>query len=503
MYLFLHEEEGNASCRTTHPIDIGFAAMPAVLIFPHDILLCHFTCTCPCSMFRYVRCRSKERHRLLWEANQTAWKVAILEKLFFPTPTELPRDKRNSMHAFRLYEKSLVMWEPNNNHALCPLCMEVRFDTLFAERRHHCRLCGTVVCNACSEHVKARTAIELIVASRPNEAVAFGGRDAESLAPPTYDRCSHDGTFFVNYSSPRKSPRSATGAHSPGAESQVSAEATVMTCAACPSAEQLGKPVWVNGFGLGHLKYYGPVHSSGVESASDVTFATGARDAAAAIDDESTPSPCTQLDTHLDGTARQRSQMWCGVELSQNVGVSDGSLLGVRYFHTTPGKALFIPATSKHVRVLKDRELTPAVPSIRVCRSCYHDVDAMCAKVLHEKAFVTQRAIDATRAPPEVFTVYTQLRDVTQFLDEELGAYLANASLLVRLEGLETYAATKTMSVHINAAVGHHHVCHAVELVQKKHAALKQVVFRKGRLYRGSGCSGVHLHKLCTSITFR
>ena len=41
------------------------------------------------------------------------------------------------------------MWENDQNQAQCPLCGR-RFTFLW--RRHHCRYCGTVVCDSCSKH---------------------------------------------------------------------------------------------------------------------------------------------------------------------------------------------------------------------------------------------------------------------------------------------------------------------------------------------------------------
>ncbi|KDO27465.1 hypothetical protein SPRG_07054 [Saprolegnia parasitica CBS 223.65] len=43
-----------------------------------------------------------------------------------------------------------VRWVPNAASALCCLCYE-SFG-LFGKRRHHCRLCGQLVCSACSPH---------------------------------------------------------------------------------------------------------------------------------------------------------------------------------------------------------------------------------------------------------------------------------------------------------------------------------------------------------------
>ena len=41
-------------------------------------------------------------------------------------------------------------WETDSNCTTCPICEKTKFNMI--ERRHHCRKCGRVVCNSCSQH---------------------------------------------------------------------------------------------------------------------------------------------------------------------------------------------------------------------------------------------------------------------------------------------------------------------------------------------------------------
>ena len=41
-------------------------------------------------------------------------------------------------------------WETDSDCTTCPICNKTKFNMI--ERRHHCRKCGRVVCNSCSQH---------------------------------------------------------------------------------------------------------------------------------------------------------------------------------------------------------------------------------------------------------------------------------------------------------------------------------------------------------------
>ncbi|CAG8578740.1 140_t:CDS:2, partial [Dentiscutata heterogama] len=55
------------------------------------------------------------------------------------------------MHRRRASEQSIVKWEDDASVTSCPLC-ETQFGKI-TNRRHHCRLCGRVVCEKCSSKV--------------------------------------------------------------------------------------------------------------------------------------------------------------------------------------------------------------------------------------------------------------------------------------------------------------------------------------------------------------
>ncbi|KAJ2446844.1 carboxypeptidase Y-deficient [Coemansia sp. RSA 2424] len=53
-------------------------------------------------------------------------------------------------------EQRVVAWEPDDAHDACPLCTR-RFGRL-AVRRHHCRICGRLVCGTCTQQLHSATA---------------------------------------------------------------------------------------------------------------------------------------------------------------------------------------------------------------------------------------------------------------------------------------------------------------------------------------------------------
>ena len=68
----------------------------------------------------------------------------------------------------RSHEQSVVPWLPEDTVKLCPSCAK-SFN--IARRKHHCRLCGCVMCADCSDHVAfdlARGAIQLTFPSSQN-----------------------------------------------------------------------------------------------------------------------------------------------------------------------------------------------------------------------------------------------------------------------------------------------------------------------------------------------
>lgn len=51
---------------------------------------------------------------------------------------------------FKAKEKSLVPWIADSEVKFCPICKK-QFN--LARRRHHCRLCGGIMCAKCSDYI--------------------------------------------------------------------------------------------------------------------------------------------------------------------------------------------------------------------------------------------------------------------------------------------------------------------------------------------------------------
>ncbi|KAJ3280227.1 carboxypeptidase Y-deficient [Borealophlyctis nickersoniae] len=90
------------------------------------------------------------------EANKLEKRLEKLAKLYAEEPATV--SKRHSISAFsgtnrRALDQSVVAWENDNAVSNCPLCQKA-FGPLTL-RRHHCRLCGRVVCGTetCSRTV--------------------------------------------------------------------------------------------------------------------------------------------------------------------------------------------------------------------------------------------------------------------------------------------------------------------------------------------------------------
>ncbi|GAB6029146.1 Zinc finger, FYVE domain containing 20 [Chamberlinius hualienensis] len=65
-----------------------------------------------------------------------------LDKLLSELPTDPAKRKA--------YEKSMVDWAPDEDVPLCPTCAQ-KFRLM--RRKHHCRLCGSIMCNECSNFI--------------------------------------------------------------------------------------------------------------------------------------------------------------------------------------------------------------------------------------------------------------------------------------------------------------------------------------------------------------
>jgi hypothetical protein len=56
-------------------------------------------------------------------------------------------------------DKSIVEWTLDDLVKLCPYCAK---SFTFARRRHHCRVCGAILCNGCSKYLEYKAACKLV-----------------------------------------------------------------------------------------------------------------------------------------------------------------------------------------------------------------------------------------------------------------------------------------------------------------------------------------------------
>ncbi|XP_070766956.1 rabenosyn-5 [Enoplosus armatus] len=89
-------------------------------------------------------------------------------------------DRTNSDAAkIRAIEKSVVSWVNDSDVPFCPDCGN-KFN--IRNRRHHCRLCGSIMCRRCMEFVPLPLAQKLINGTR--EALCVPGSPVQSQSPP-------------------------------------------------------------------------------------------------------------------------------------------------------------------------------------------------------------------------------------------------------------------------------------------------------------------------------
>ncbi|XP_059188261.1 rabenosyn-5 [Centropristis striata] len=89
-------------------------------------------------------------------------------------------DRVNSDTAkIRAIEKSVVSWVNDSDVPFCPDCGN-KFN--IRNRRHHCRLCGSIMCRKCMEFVPLPLAQKLISGTR--EALCVPGSPLQSQSPP-------------------------------------------------------------------------------------------------------------------------------------------------------------------------------------------------------------------------------------------------------------------------------------------------------------------------------
>lgn len=100
-------------------------------------------------MDRFKSRRDARIDRVVIETNKT---VIRLEKI-------LNRIKLTRKQNEKPYEQSLVPWVPDEDVPYCPTCGD-KF--IVNRRRHHCRLCGAIMCGKCSVFLPFQIADDLI-----------------------------------------------------------------------------------------------------------------------------------------------------------------------------------------------------------------------------------------------------------------------------------------------------------------------------------------------------
>ena len=89
---------------------------------------------------------------------ETSYRINCITRIFYPESRAFLSCQRKNIfkNLWRLcvcvfvdaaFEKSVVSWAPDSDVSLCMTCG--RHFTL-TRRRHHCRLCGRILCNKCS-----------------------------------------------------------------------------------------------------------------------------------------------------------------------------------------------------------------------------------------------------------------------------------------------------------------------------------------------------------------
>lgn len=89
--------------------------------------------------------RRNHNYNICQETNKL---VLRLDKLINPEEGQKPD-----------LDKSIVEWTSDNLVKLCPYCAK---SFTLARRRHHCRICGSILCNGCSKFLEYKAACRLV-----------------------------------------------------------------------------------------------------------------------------------------------------------------------------------------------------------------------------------------------------------------------------------------------------------------------------------------------------
>eukprot|EP00041_Stephanoeca_diplocostata_P014552 m.268017 g.268017 ORF g.268017 m.268017 type:complete len:881 (-) comp19734_c0_seq22:5274-7916(-) len=120
---------------------------------------------------KFLEDRSKHQAKPVdVERVATLNKVVMLERLLFDGPSTRTMSASRAANVRRQFEQHLGHWEPSYKYEKCPICNQTEFrsglQAMFGtgEKLHHCRICGGVMCTACSKRLTATAALEMVEA---------------------------------------------------------------------------------------------------------------------------------------------------------------------------------------------------------------------------------------------------------------------------------------------------------------------------------------------------
>lgn len=125
--------------------------------------------------FKSIRTPRVERY-----ATETNKLIIRLHKLLTDRPEEPLKRKQ--------HEQQLVAWVDGNLVKLCPNCAR-KFN--ITRRQHHCRLCGSVMCNDCSRYLSVDVAASLADPSSANAAASALPLATDADDPANLRVCEH------------------------------------------------------------------------------------------------------------------------------------------------------------------------------------------------------------------------------------------------------------------------------------------------------------------------
>ncbi|KAL1923701.1 uncharacterized protein VTP21DRAFT_8681 [Calcarisporiella thermophila] len=106
----------------------------------------------------FIRMRKKTIDRVHLEHNRIEKRLEKLANIYASNKTSLPGTlspvpgkKLSLSNRIRELEMSVVKWESDSDVLNCPFC-NATFNK-FTKRKHHCRLCGRIICDECSDTV--------------------------------------------------------------------------------------------------------------------------------------------------------------------------------------------------------------------------------------------------------------------------------------------------------------------------------------------------------------